>query len=68
MNDPKVDSDLLSIEEAAQYLRLSVPTLARLRASNSRPYYVKLGRRVLYRKIELDAYIAANETNPNQGE
>lgn len=60
MSDYKNDDPLLSVEEAVAYLRLSPSTLARFRKENARPNYIKLGRRVLYRKSELDAYIDAN--------
>lgn len=60
MSEFKNDDPLLSVEEAVAYLRLSPSTLARCRKENARPHYVKLGRRVLYRKSELDAYIDAN--------
>jgi excisionase family DNA binding protein len=48
---------LLRSEEAAEYLRLAPQTLNRMRCEGSSPPYIKLGRRVLYDRAELDAWI-----------
>lgn len=56
-------SDLLTTKEAADYLRLSVPTMERMRLSEG-PAFIKLGNgkraRVVYRREDLDAYVAAH--------
>lgn len=59
MNE-QTQSPLLSVEAALLYLNISSATLARLRKTNSGPTYIKLGRRVLYRQSDLDAYINSN--------
>ena len=46
--------------QAASSLGLSVSTLAKLRLSGAGPVYSKLGRRVVYRLEDLEAWIAAN--------
>ena len=45
--------------EAAEYLRLSGRTLERHRVAGTGPRFVKAGRRVLYRRDELDRWAAA---------
>lgn len=56
-------SDLLTTVEAARFLRLSVPTLERLRLSGDGPVFIKLGpgkrSRVVYRRSDLDAWLHA---------
>jgi predicted DNA-binding transcriptional regulator AlpA len=56
MNDVQ-ETPLLNIEQASKYIHLSTATLARMRRDNNGPVFVRLGARVLYRKIDLDAYI-----------
>jgi excisionase family DNA binding protein len=56
MNNP----DLLTPEQAAQYLGVSTATLAIWRCKKRYPLpYVKIGGLVRYRKPELDAFIAS---------
>jgi excisionase family DNA binding protein len=50
---------LFTQAEAADHLRLSERTLKRWRVSGSGPAFVKLGRRVLYRKLDLEEWIAS---------
>lgn len=56
----KTDSnaELLTAQEAADYLRLAKSTLAKLRCIGGSPIYVQLGRRIAYRRAELDAWLA----------
>jgi excisionase family DNA binding protein len=49
-------TDLLSVEEAAEYLRISRHTL-RTWMGNKKVTYVKLGRRTLFRREDLDKLI-----------
>jgi predicted DNA-binding transcriptional regulator AlpA len=57
-------SDLLTCKEAAHLLRLSVPTLERLRAQSVGPKYIKLGTgkraRVVYRRSDLNDWLDGN--------
>ncbi len=50
----------LTQREAAAVLRLSERTLERHRLAGTGPAFVKLGRRVAYRKSDLEAWAAAN--------
>ena len=44
--------------EAARFLGLAPSTLAKLRLSGNGPIYYKLGRRVVYRGEDLEAWLA----------
>jgi excisionase family DNA binding protein len=53
-------TDLLTIEETAEYLRLPVATLRHYRAvGEGGPKSAKIGRRVMYRMSDCKAYVAA---------
>ena len=54
--------DILDTPETASYLRLSKPTLERLRLTGDGPPYCKLGKAVRYRKSDLDAWLASRLT------
>lgn len=45
-------------EDAAAYLGLATQTLAKLRLSGDSPPYFQVGRKVLYERDELDAWLA----------
>ena len=47
----------LTADEAAKILGLAPSTLAKLRLSGNGPVYCKLGRRVVYRKEDLEAWL-----------
>ncbi len=49
----------LTQEEAAAYMRLSPRTLERHRVEGTGSRFVKLGRRVLYRRSDLDDWAAS---------
>ena len=49
----------LSVREAAQCLGLSVSTLNKLRVFGGGPTFFKLGRRVVYDRADLDAWMDA---------
>lgn len=51
--------DRLTVEEAAQYVRLSVSFLNRARLTGDGPTYLKLGRRVVYETGALDQWLAS---------
>lgn len=61
---------LLSSDEAADFLRVSRHTLPMWRRFGRSPPYRKLGRRVVYRLADLEAFVASfprrcgNETSP----
>ena len=52
--------DLLTISEAAEVLRAPVATLRHWRHLGTGPHSFRLGRRVLYRRDELDAWVEAH--------
>lgn len=56
---PMVSDTYLTPLEAAEYLRSSVSTLAKLRVYGGGPRFTRLGRAVRYSRAELDAYMAA---------
>ena len=49
---------MLIAEDAAEYLGLATQTLAKMRWSGDSPPFFKVGRRVLYERDELDAWLA----------
>lgn len=49
----------LSASGAAVYLGLAQTTLAKLRCVGGSPAFMKLGRRVLYDRADLDTWLAA---------
>lgn len=50
----------LNTQEASAYTGISSSTLAKLRMSPHGAKFLKLGRRVVYRCEDLDAWLAAN--------
>jgi excisionase family DNA binding protein len=55
---PDYSDRLLTPDEAARVLRCARQTLARWRYEGGGPVYVKVGARVLYRRADLEAWIA----------
>ena len=51
---------VLSAAQVADQLGLSESTLAKMRLSGDGPPYSKLGRRVVYRPDDIDAWLASN--------
>ena len=51
---------VLPASEAARALNLSQSTLAKLRLSGKGPVYCKLGRRVVYRREDLEVWLDEN--------
>lgn len=51
--------DIMNVQEAAHYVRLSAPTLNRFRTTGGGPRYAKLGGAVRYRKADLDAWLTS---------
>lgn len=52
--------ELLTPHEAADLLRTTPATLANMRYAGTGPHFVKDGRRVLYKRSGIDAYVNAN--------
>ena len=51
--------DVLDTREAAEYVRLSKPTLERFRLTGDGPCYAKMGKAVRYRRGDLEAWLAS---------
>jgi excisionase family DNA binding protein len=60
-------SGLLTVKEAAAYLRCGVSTLNKLRVTGGGPMYVKMLGRVLYKIDDLDRYIAQHRRRSTAG-
>ena len=58
-----MNCNILTTEEAAQYVRLGKPTLERLRLTGNGPRYAKLGGSVRYRRSDLDEWLEGRLTN-----
>jgi len=58
--DENQNNDLLTIDEAMAYLKISRATLARRRYAQIPPRYVQIGTRVFYRKSDLEDFINAS--------
>jgi excisionase family DNA binding protein len=56
---PGEPSKYLTPPEAAQYIRLSASTLAKLRLYGGGPPFIRIGRAVRYSRAELDTYMQA---------
>ena len=54
-----MQNQLLTANDAAQFLSLSASTLAKMRLSGNSPRYIKMGRRVAYRQADLENWIEA---------
>lgn len=52
-----MEPDIMTTAEAAEYVRLSQPTLERFRLTGSGAEFLKLGGAVRYRKADLDAWL-----------
>lgn len=59
-------SDLLTTDEAGTFLRLSRPTLERRRLAGEVPAFVRLGRRIYYRRADLEAWLAESRCSQAQ--
>lgn len=51
--------DIATIDQVADFLQISKPTLARWRASGDGPRFVRFGRTVRYKKNDLFAWVEA---------
>ena len=59
------DTDLLDPDEASAYLHMTVGHLAQLRYRGEGPTYLKPTKKtVLYRRADLDAWLAASTVTP----
>jgi predicted site-specific integrase-resolvase len=54
-------NEISTTEEAARFLRLKRQTLEMWRLKGTGPTYLKLGRRVVYRREALERFMAVSE-------
>lgn len=59
-DDPTPQRKVMKTREAATYIGSSASTLEKLRLTGGGPPFAKIGRRVVYRIEDLDAWLAAN--------
>ena len=52
---------VLIARDAAEYLGIAQQTLAKLRWAGTSPPYFKIGRQVVYKRVELDAWLATRK-------
>jgi excisionase family DNA binding protein len=57
---------LLTPSEAAQWLRSTERTLERWRHEQRGPAFVRLGRRIGYRRADLNAWVERQKCEPQQ--
>jgi predicted site-specific integrase-resolvase len=55
-----MESELLTVEAAAEYLGLGITTLNKWRVSGAGPIFIKMGRRIAYARADLERFIAQN--------
>ncbi|MBL4787449.1 MAG: helix-turn-helix domain-containing protein [Cohaesibacteraceae bacterium] len=53
----QMNTTLMSCKITAEYLNLSVSTLAKMRLAGTSPKFVKMGRRVAFRIQDIDQWI-----------
>jgi excisionase family DNA binding protein len=58
-----LSKEILSLEEAAEYLQLSKSCLYKMTSSKEIPYYVPGGKRIYFRRIELENWILNSKVN-----
>jgi excisionase family DNA binding protein len=58
--------DLMYRREAADYIHMPPATLAQWAYRGIGPGYMKVGRRVLYRKSELDAWLESRRVTTSE--
>jgi len=58
---PNTEPRYLNTRQSADYVGLSPSTLNRMRVTGEGPRYAKAGRRVLYERVDLEAWINARK-------
>lgn len=61
MNDM---NEIMRPKEAADYVGSTVGSLATYRYLDKGPTYIKAGRKILYRRADLDAWLEAHTVTP----
>jgi hypothetical protein len=60
---PNAREDLFEVELAAPYIKHAKSTMNRWRTEGCGPPYIKLGRKVFYRRADLDAFLDSRIVN-----
>lgn len=55
----RIGSDLITMNEAAEYLRISRRTLNRMKAGGIGPVWIRIGLKIFYRKADLNGFISS---------
>lgn len=58
-----LSKEILTLEEAAEYLQLSKSCLYKMTSSKEVPYYVPGGKKIYFRRIELENWILNSKVN-----
>jgi excisionase family DNA binding protein len=58
-----LSKEILSLEEAAEYLKLSKSCLYKMTSAKEISYYVPGGKKIYFRRIELDNWILNSKVN-----
>lgn len=57
--------EFLDISEASEYLNLSTSTLYKMTSGKELPYYVPGGKKIYFRRTELDTWIENGKIQPS---
>ena len=63
-----MDKELLTQERLSELIDVSKRTLERWRVEGSGPAFVKAGRKVLYRTVDVDDWLLANQRTSTSDE
>jgi excisionase family DNA binding protein len=55
----KIDEEYMTPREAAKYRKAGLSTLAKERLTGTGMPYLKIGMKILYRKSDIDAFLAS---------
>ncbi|MDR0285236.1 MAG: helix-turn-helix domain-containing protein [Propionibacteriaceae bacterium] len=65
--DPRDWPPLLSTFDTADYLGVPRQTLANWRTRNhAGPVFLRVGRKVMYRRVDVDAWVESRRTDPGE--
>lgn len=62
-----LDKEFLTVEETANYLRMSKSSIYKMVHKETIPFYKPSGGRVLFRREELDAWVVRSVANQMEG-
>lgn len=62
--DLSIRYEVVDEKQAAAYVNLSVKTLQARRAAHKAPAFLKIGRSIRYRLVDLDTFLSAHRVDP----